>query len=63
MKDAIDPYDQVIQIYAFLNIKGNFISYLSSAKYIQYMFVSIIFAFIPLLSYSWQGNLMICFKF
>ena len=34
MKDAIDPYDQVIQIYAFLNIKGNFISYLSSAKYI-----------------------------
>ena len=37
MQDAIDPYDQVIQIYAFLNIKGNFISYLSSAKYIQYM--------------------------
>ena len=40
MKDAIDPYDQVIQIHAFLNIKGNFISYLSSAKYIQYKFVS-----------------------
>ena len=41
MKDAIDPYDQVIQIYAPLNIKEYFISYLSSAKYIQYMFVSI----------------------
>ena len=41
MKDAIDPHDQEIQIYALLNIKENFISYLSSAKYIQYMFVSI----------------------
>ena len=56
MKDAIDPYDQVIQIYAFLNIKGNFISYLSSAKYIQCMFVSMIFAVISCLHYLTRGK-------